>query len=366
MTALYRRTGSAVRSPHEEGGVDHAVYETFAGATISIVLVTACGGGSTPTTTTVVTTTTVQVEEAPAPTSTTTTLLDIERTDLTAGLPRVGRYGFLEVSLTGATLGFVEPRTYLGESPQPSDQIYLFLTLEVANLSEKGDTANWPPSPYGVVVDGEALGAPDMLEGRPHVGLPALDSADVVMAFEVPEDTAFEDVTFVVAEPDSIPLEIPLTGDLSDDPSPVAISIEGEGPVQGGAHGCNQALTVELLGGNTSIDLLETESYPSSYGQRRALLGDRFLTIDTLITNHGGSRCGGGSTNIDGNVVRLYVDDRPTAPITHVAMGLGPNVAEEVTWHFVFPEDAADLELVFGTEDGTTLAVPVDTSSSDD
>jgi hypothetical protein len=188
----------------------------------------------------------------------------------------------------------------------------------------------------------------------------------VVMAFEVPDDTTFEDVTFLLAEPDSIPLEIPLTGPLSEEPAPVSVDVEGVGPVQGGAHGCNQALTVQVLDATTSIDLLDTEAYPTNYGQRRALLGDRFLTIDTLITNHGGSRCGGGATNIDGNVVRLYVDDRPTAPITAVAMGLPPNVAEEVTWHFVFPDDAADLELIFGADDGTTLVVPVDPSSSDD
>jgi hypothetical protein len=31
-----------------------------------------------------------------------------------------------------------------------------------------------------------------------------------------------------------------------------------------------------------------------------------------------------------------------------------------VTWHFVFPEDAVDLELVFGSDDGTVLTVPVE------
>lgn len=327
------------------------------------VLVVACGGGPTTDSEPIEPTTSTQA--VPADTSTTSTLQSLDASELASGLPRAGRYAFLEIVVTGATLGHIEPGTFLGETPQPSDQNHLFLTLEVANLSERGDTANWPPTPYGLSVRGEMVGAPDMLEGRPHVGLPALDTADVVMAFEVPDDTVFEDLIFVVAQQDSIPLEIPLTGPLPDEQSPIAIPMIGDGPVQGGAHGCNQELTVEVLDANTSIDLLDTESFPSDYGQRRALLGDRFLTVDTLITNHGGSACGGGATNIDTNVVRLYVDDRPTAPITHVAMGIPPNVGEEVTWHFVFPEDAADLELVFGTEDGTTLEVPVDISSSE-
>jgi hypothetical protein len=85
---------------------------------------------------------------------------------------------------------------------------------------------------------------------------------------------------------------------------------------------------VEFLESTVSIDLLESESYPTAYGSRRAAVGDQFLTAETRVLNLGGSRCGAGGTNIDGSLVRLYVDDVPRAPIAWVNTTIAINEAK--------------------------------------
>lgn len=319
--------------------------------------INACGGESTATTN-------PPPLDASVAETTTTAGEGIDRADLVDGLPRSASYGFVDIMLTAATLGHIEPNSYLRDEQVPSDTNYVFLTMEVANVSEKGDAANWPPTPYGLVVAGEPAGPPQMLEGRPHVGLPALYSADATVAFEVPEGTAFQDIELVFAEQDRIPLVFPLVGDLPPSAETVTVRAVASGPARGAANGCNQQLQVEFLDSTVSIDLLDTESYPTMYGSRRAALGDRFLTVVTRVLNEGGSRCGGGATNIDGSLIRLYVDDVPRAPIAWVNTTISPNEAKELTWHFDYPVDASDLELLFGSEEAEPLWVPVDVTAA--
>jgi hypothetical protein len=73
---------------------------------------------------------------------------------------RVGSYGFVDITITGATLGQIEPNTFLRDEQAVSETNHVFLTMEVANVSEKGDAANWPPTPYGLRVAGESAGPP--------------------------------------------------------------------------------------------------------------------------------------------------------------------------------------------------------------
>lgn len=324
-----------------------------------VVTVAACGQQTTEGTTT--TTGESQANEARA--GTTTAVAEVDRQDLEDGLPRVGSYGFVDMTITAATLGHIEPNTFLRDEQAVSGTNHVFLTMEVANVSEKGDAANWPPTPYGLRVAGESAGPPQMLEGRPHIGLPALSSADVTMAFEVPEETKFADLELVVAEEDRIPLVIPLVGALPAPFGQVVVEAIGEGPARGAASGCNQQLEVEFLESTVSIDLLESESYPTAYGSRRAAVGDRFLTVETRVLNLGGSRCGAGGTNIDGSLVRLYVDDVPRAPIAWVNTTIAINEAKDLIWHFNYPVDADRLQILFGSEEAEPLWVPVDVSA---
>lgn len=323
-----------------------------------VVTVAACGQQTTEATTT--TTVPSQPTEARAAT---TTVAEVSHQDLEEGLPRGGTYGFVDITITGATLGHIQPNTFLRDEQALSDSNHVFLTMEVANVSEKGDAANWPPTPYGLRVLGESAGPPQMLEGRPHIGLPALTSADVTMAFEVPDETKFADLELVVAQEDRIPLVIPLVGDLPSPFGQVVVEAIGEGPARGAASGCNQQLEVEFLDSTVSIDLLDSESYPTAYGSRRAAVGDRFLTVETRVLNRGGSRCGAGGTNVDGSLVRLYVDDVPRAPIAWVNTTIAINEAKDLIWHFNYPANADQLRILFGSEEAEPLWVPVDVSA---
>jgi hypothetical protein len=121
-----------------------------------VVTVAACGQQTTEGTTT--TTGSSQANEARA--ATTTAAAEVNRQDLEDGLPRVGSYGFVDITITGATLGQIEPNTFLRDEQAVSETNHVFLTMEVANVSEKGDAANWPPTPYGLRVAGESAGPP--------------------------------------------------------------------------------------------------------------------------------------------------------------------------------------------------------------
>jgi hypothetical protein len=320
---------------------------------VAAALVSACSTPVDGTTVPQATTVTTAVS-SPSTMEVTEATLDT----LATGLPRASRYGFLEVEIIRAELGNVEPRTYQRDAER-SERTFAFLTMKVVNRSET-DYANWPPSPYGLLVSGEPIGAPVMIDGRPHIGLPNLSSADVVMAFEVPHGAAFEDMAFTVAEPDRIPMRLPLTGDVPAQPEPVPVAVVGAGPAQGAGVGCRQNVDVTVLGGRSSIDLLEGD-FPTAYGSRRARIGDRFLSIDLRVLNHGGSRCGGGATNFSNSDVRLLVDGVPREPVGWVNAAIGVESAAYFTFDFVYPDDATELELRVGSTDNTafTTSVPV-------
>ncbi|MGB7860787.1 MAG: hypothetical protein WBM90_09845 [Acidimicrobiia bacterium] len=302
-------------------------------------------------------------DDASSPTSLPTTTAGAEQVDptvssLAEGLPRGGTYSFLDVVITNAELGNIEPRTYLRDRDVVSDSSYLFLSLEVNNTSDT-DTANWVPIPFALDLGDGATEAPEILEGRPNIGLSANRSTEIVLAFEVPSGTTFDQATFQVAEPGRVPLLVPLVGVVPDAYGPVDIDLSGGGPAQGVGVGCRQELDVTMLGGETSIDLLNTE-YPTSYGSRRAMIGDRFLTVDLRVLNHGGFRCGGGSTNLGNQDVRLLVDGVPREPITWVNATIGLEAAQDFSFHFAYPVVAESLVFTVGSDDGTLLAVPVD------
>jgi hypothetical protein len=114
-------------------------------------------------------------------------------------------------------------------------------------------------------------------------------------------------------------------------------------------------LEVEFLESTVSIDLLESESYPTVYGSRRAAVGDRFLTLETRVLNeaaHAAGREGPTST-------------APLCASTSM-MSLGPRSPgstrrspstrpKDLIWHFNYPADADRLRILFGSEEAEPL-----------
>lgn len=277
---------------------------------------------------------------------------------LTESLPRTGTYSFLEVSLTSATLGRVEPRTFLAAEQLPSDSDHLFLTLTARNASST-DTVNWPPNPFRLRAGAELVGPPEVLVGRPNIGLGPLRSAEMVLAFDVPSNVRPEQMQLVVAEEGRVPMTLPLTGPIGPQPVAIELPVGAEGAAQGRGVGCRQSLDVTVLGATISVDLLDTR-FPTDYGSRRANEGERFLSVDLRVLNHGGSRCGAGATNFGNSDVVLQVDGVPRAPVTWVNVGIGVEVAEDLQFDFAVPIDAETLELHVGSAEATLLAVPLD------
>ncbi|MGF1618254.1 MAG: hypothetical protein ACFCU2_10705 [Acidimicrobiia bacterium] len=273
--------------------------------------------------------------------------------ELEAGLPQVGVYGFIDVTIAEAVLASVEPRTFLRDWVASPD-LHLFLTLSLTNTSET-DVANWPPNPFGLEVDGVKLETPEVLEGRPHIGLTQLNTTEMVLAFKVPAGTSFEQSVLTLAESGRIPLVLPLVGEVTELPYPVPVGISGSGPARGRGAGCNQELEVTILEATTGIDL-QSEEYPSQYGSRRAEVGDRFLTVGIRVFNHGGSLCGAGGTNFGNDDVRLFVDGIPRAPITWVNTSIDLEAAKDLYFDFVYPADTSNLEISVGAEETALTA----------
>lgn len=325
-------------------------------AAITLLILGACGGAGADR----------SVEETtipPVPTLLTTTTSTAATPDptlvaLEEGLPRTGNYSFLEVTVTEAVLGNVEPRSFLSNHVA-SPNLYLFLNLSLLNGSDS-DVANWVPTPFGLQVDGAALDPPEVLVGRPNIGLTQRNSVEMLLAFAVPEGTTFEQSALTIAEVDRIPMVLPLVGEVLQPGYPLAVEVSGTGPARGRGPGCNQDIEVTMLDGQTGIDLLGGE-YPTAYGSRRARVGDRFLTVGIRVHNHGGSRCGGGGTNFGIDDVRLVTDGIPREPITWVNTAIGLETAQDLNFDFVYPVDVSDLEITVGSETAdyaTAVALP--------
>ena len=296
----------------------------------------------------------------PPPTTNTTT--PPSHLDLLEGLPRSANYAFVETTVTAATISNVVPRTFLSEIPEPGDDPYLFLTLTIANRSQR-DGAIINPTPFTLLVDGEPQPAPVAIHGRSNLGLGPLAETEAVLAFAIPEDVGFEAMVLAIAETNRIPTYLPLTGDLDELGFPVSLDVSGVGPAQGGASGCNQSLDITVFGGTAAIDLLESENYPTGYGSRRANIGERFLSLEVQVLNNGGSRCGAGGTNYSPDSFTLLVDGAPTKPVTFLSGIIAAGTAVDLTVDFIYPVNAATVEFAVGSEDGTLFMVPIDVSA---
>ncbi len=325
----------------------------FAAAAIVLALVfAACTGEAVSTSTTAL----------PTTTEVSATTIPEDRIDLDVGLPIVGSYAFFEVSLQAATIASIEPRTFLSESQDATEDRFLFVTLQIANRSN-GGAAIFNQLPYSLVVDGIPQGRPVVVSGRSNVGLGPLAEDDSVLAFPIPMTAGFDEMVFVISEDDRIPTYLPLVGGSTETGFPIPLAVTAQGPAQGGASGCNQSLDVTVFGGEAAIDLVESDAAPSGYGSRRANLGERFLSLDLRILNNGGSRCGAGSTNYSPDSFELLVDGVPRSPVTFVSGAIASGAAEDLTVNFVYPADATTVEFAVGDEEGTLFLVPVDVSA---
>jgi len=322
-----------------------------------LAVAVACGGSSGPPGA-VETTTAADVAATTPPDPGTSTIAEPGAAEvLEDGLPRTGSYSFVDVTIDKAMLAAIEPRTFLLEE-QLTGPRHLFLSLTIDNTSDT-DVANWTPTPFALRLGDTSVDPPQVLEGRPNIGLTQRRSTAMVLAFAVPDDIDFADALLEVAQPDRIPLSLPLVGELPEPGYPVAVDVSGEGPAQSIGVGCRQSLDVELLSGSTTIDLLGAD-YPTEYGARRARVGERFLTVGLRVHNNGGSRCGGGGTNFGNHDVRLLVDGVPREPVTFVNATIGVDAAEDFEFDFVYPVEAArDLILTVGAAKATLFSTPV-------
>jgi hypothetical protein len=323
---------------------------------LSIFAITSCSAASVDTQPTTET-------DAAAPTtgvSTTTTFASsFSESTLQVGLPRTSTYAFLDVTIVSATLGRIEPRTYMTEKWEQGENNFLFLELSVRNNSNT-DTANWPPNPFSLDIAGDNSGPPEVLEGRPHIGLTALQTADMALAFPVPIGQGFDDLALILAEEDRIPMVLPLIGPVPDLGYPIEVDVEVDGHMEGG---CGQDVEVKALGATSKVDLIDTPS-PTSYGARRANLGERFLTVDLRIQNNGGQHCGGGSTNFGTDSVRLVVDGLSYAPVAGLNQSIAANSVAEMEFHFVYPIAAREIDLIIGDPAKLHLEAAVDVANA--
>ena len=322
-----------------------------------LAVAVACGGSSGRPGA-VETTTAAPVAATTAPDRGTSTIAEpVAAAVLEDGLPRTGSYSFVDVTIDKAILAGIEPRTYLLEEQLPGPR-HLFLILTIDNTSDT-DVANWTPTPFALRLGDTSVGPPQVLEGRPNIGLTQRRSTEMVLAFAVPDDIDFDDAMLEVAQPDRIPLSLPLVGELPEPGYPIEVDVSGEGPAQSLGVGCRQSLDIEMLSGSTTIDLLGGD-YPTEYGSRRARVGERFLTVGLRVHNNGGSRCGGGGTNFGNHDVRLLVDGVPREPVTFVNTTIGVDATKDFEFDLVYPvEQAGDLILTVGAAEATLFSSPV-------
>jgi len=302
--------------------------------------------------------------ESTSSTSTGSTSIETTKPDslpsvetLDTGLPRTGFYAFLEVTVEQATIANIVPRTFLRAEQEVDTQSHIFLELSIRNTSET-DVANWPPNPFALQAGKSITDGPQVLQGLSHIGLTSLNTTEIVLAFPVAEGQTFEDLDLILAQPDRIPMVLPLTAEVPQYAYPVDLGLDGDGPIVGG---CGQDVDITVLEGKSLIDLIDSP-YPTVYGSRRANRGERFLTVGVQILNNGGQRCGGGSTNFGTNSIRLMVDGLPHAPVAGSNISIPPDAVEEMEFHFAYPVAVQDLVVVVGSTDGKDLEFPVDTS----
>ena len=272
---------------------------------------------------------------------------------------RAATFGNLTYHVLDAHVSNQSLRSYAdGTEPEATDTSHLILDVEVENST--GRQIESDADAISLELGDDSAGvAEDFLTDATGF-IPANETVDGFLAFEVESDAPAEDAVLVLGVAPDRPERLPLTGDVPENEFPVDVTVsgtaEGTGPTNGGT------IRFELLDATLFDDLPHGET--TSPTGERADEGEIFVQVHLRATKIDGR----GNDILSDGAFRMLVDGVPRGPFDSATAPGGstptptaePGVAVDTWVLFAIDAGADTYVLEVGDLDEAPGSIPIE------
>ena len=325
----------------------------FAGISYSVLLVlglAGCGGDDSPqaTTTTVEARTTTGVDSS---------TLSEERVD--GFEERDVTFANLTDTVLDAKVSNQDLRSYAeGAEPEATGTLHLILDVQVANPT--GRQIENDADAISLELGNDTIGVADDFLTEATGFIPANETVDGFLAFEVDVDAPVAEAVLVLGAAPDRPVGLPLTGEVPEPDFPIELTVsgtaDGTGPTNGGT------IRFELLDATLFDDLPHGDT--TSPTGERADEGEIFVQVHLRATKIDGR----GNDVLADSAFRLLVDGVPRGPFDSATAPDGstptptaePDVAVDAWVLFAIDAGADTYVLEAGDLDEAPGSIPIE------
>ncbi|MGK2948500.1 MAG: hypothetical protein ACSLFP_07990 [Acidimicrobiales bacterium] len=256
---------------------------------------------------------------------------------------RDATFANLTYTVVGARVSNQDLRSYAeGTEPEATDARHLILDVEVANPT--GRQIGSDADAIALEVDDETAGVADDFLTDATGFIPANESIDGFLAFEIDDDAPAAEAVVVFGVAPDRPVRLPLTGEVPEPEFPIELTVsgtaEGPGPTSGGT------IRFELLGATLFDDLPHGDT--TSPTGERADEGEVFLQLHLRATKVDGR----GNELLRDDAFRLLVDGVPRGPFDEAVAPEGSTSTPTAE-----PGVAVDAWVLFAVDAGAATYV---------
>lgn len=268
-------------------------------------------------------------------------------------------FGNLTYTVVDAHVSNQDLRSYAdGAESEATDTAHLILDVQVANPT--GRQIESDADAISLEVGNDSAGVTDDFLTDVTGFIPANETIDGFLAFEVEPDAPVDEAVLVLGIAPDRPARLPLTGDVPENDFPVDVTVsgsaDGTGPTNGGT------IRFELLDATLFADLPHGDA--TSPTGERADEGEIFLQIHLRATKIEGR----GNDLLSDDAFRLVVEGVPRGPFDSATAADGstatptaePNVAVDAWVLFAVDAGAESYVLEVGDLDETPGSLPIE------
>ena len=326
----------------------------FAGVSCSVLLLlglAGCGDDDSPRGATTTVETGSTTTEGDGPTLSEAQVAGFEERDVT--------FANLTYKVLDAHVSNQDLRSYAdGGEPEATDTSHLILDVQVANPT--GRQIESDADAISLEVGNDTAGVADDFLSDATGFIPANETVDGFLAFEVDVDAPVAEAVLVLGAAPDRPARLPLTGVVPEPNFPIELRVSGTangtGPTNGGT------IRFELLDATLFDDLPHVDT--TSPTGERADEGEIFLQVHLRATKTDGR----GNDLLADNAFRLLVDGVPRGPFDSATTPEGstptptaePDVAVDLWVLFAIDAEADAYVLLVGEADEAPGSIPIE------
>lgn len=299
----------------------------------------------------------------PPPSSTATTAAGtpagIEVTDAGLDLPRSVTWSHVVFQLEEAVFSNTDPADF--GDPDPStikegDRERLFVEISMAYEADYPiQSENVPVGLFALrLADGDEVVAGGVrFQSTFFINTSSNDLVE--LSFDV-EPADLDGAVLLIDDRVTVPAELPLDGDVPEDPYPITFAVDEGGPMTIDEN-CLGEVTVETVEWDVDAGI-EHDGDPIEPNDPRAKKDARWLRA--VVQTVAGTGDGCTSMNVQEDDYALEIDGLPVFTTSFVNEILGKAEGVEVVLAYLVPIDATTVELNLGSAGGTQVRVAVE------